>query len=205
MSPADPRAAAAAEARRLSALGFLACTAGNLSVRLADGAVAISASGLDKGSLTEGDFIPLGSDGRPLAGDPRKPSDETGLHLALYRHLGCAAVCHGHPPHAVALSMLPGPQLRVSGIEMQKAFAGITTHAGTVTLPVVDNSQDMQELAVRAVNASVPGMPAVVVRGHGVYAWGRSIAEASRHLETVEWLCRIAWLCRVADIPLPGL
>jgi methylthioribulose-1-phosphate dehydratase len=46
-------------------------------------------------------------------------------------------------------------------------------------------------------------VPAVIVRGHGVYAWGGSIREASRHLETVEWLSRILWLCRVGGIAVP--
>ncbi len=200
---ADLRAETAAEARRLAGLGFLACTAGNLSARLPDGTIAMSASGMDKGQLTAEDFILLSEDGRPLLEDKRKPSDETGLHLALYRALGCVAVCHGHPPHAVALSLAPGTSLRCSGIEMQKAFAGIATHEREVLLPVVDNSQDMAVLARLALAAVRPEVPALVVRGHGVYAWGRSPREASRHLETVEWLCRVLWLCRVSGIALP--
>jgi ribulose-5-phosphate 4-epimerase/fuculose-1-phosphate aldolase len=37
----------------------------------------------------------------------------------------------------------------------------------------------------------------VIVRGHGVYAWGRTAAEAGRHLETVEWLCRLRLLAGI--------
>jgi methylthioribulose-1-phosphate dehydratase len=196
MTAPDLRAAAAAEARRLAGLGLLACTAGNLSVRLPEGAVAISASGLDKGQLTAEDFIVLDEAGRPRPPDARKPSDETGLHLALYRQLGCGAVCHGHPPHSVAMSLGAGDAIVSSGIEMQKAFLGVGTHEGAVRMPVVDNSQDMAELARRALAAAAPPCPAVIVRGHGVYAWGRHPGEAGRHLETVEWLCRVLWLAR---------
>jgi methylthioribulose-1-phosphate dehydratase len=195
----------ATEARRLAGLGLMACTGGNLSVRLpeAPARVAVSASGLDKGALRGEDFILVGEDGRPLDGDRRKPSDETVLHLAIYRATGCACVCHGHPPHAVALSLAPGPSIRTAGIEMQKAFAGTRTHACVRALPIIDNSQDMGELSARALAAIDPDVPAVVVRGHGVYAWGRSVSEAGRHLETVEWLCHVAWLARTAGIPLP--
>ena len=192
----------AAEARRLSAAGFMACTAGNLSVRLASGGVAMSPSGVDKGALTPADFILLGDDGRPAPPDTRKPSDETALHVALYRQLGCGAVCHGHPPHAVTLSIDAKHAVRVHGIEMQKAFAGVTTHERELLMPVIENHQDMAELSRRALAAISPEVPAVLVRGHGVYAWGKSPKEAARHLETVEWLCRILWLARCASISL---
>lgn len=193
-------AALAAEARRIAGLGFLACTAGNASVRLPDGTIAMSPSGVDKAALQPADFILLGEDGRPKGGDTRKPSDETALHLALYRAAGCGAVCHGHPPHAVAMSLGAAQAIRFHGIEMQKAFAGVATHERELLLPVIENSQDMAVLASRALAARREEVPAVLVRGHGVYAWGRTPAEAGRHLETVEWLCRLRWLCASAGI-----
>ncbi len=201
--------ALAAEARRLAALGFMGCTGGNLSVRLSttdagEGLrAAVSASGLDKATLRAEDFIPVGADGMALDGDPRKPSDETGLHLALYRITSAGCICHGHPPHAVTLSLVAGDAIRFRGVEMMKAFAGTTTHDCERVLPVIDNCQDMVELARRAVAARDPQVPAVLVRGHGVYAWGRTVPEAGRHLETVDWLCRIHLLARSAGIALP--
>ncbi|MBA3707192.1 MAG: methylthioribulose 1-phosphate dehydratase [Planctomycetes bacterium] len=196
MSDPDILAELASEAKRLVALGFLACTAGNLSARRPDGLVAMSPSGIDKGSLRPQDFILLGADGQPIPPDARKPSDETRLHLALYAAGVGAAVCHGHPPYAVALSMGESSVVRFHGIEMQKAFAGVSSHEQECLLPVIDNSQDMGDLSRRARAALRPEMPAILVRGHGVYAWGRSVSEAGRHLEAVEWLCRIVHLCR---------
>ncbi len=185
----------AQEARRLSALGLMACTAGNLSARLggSTGDLLVSPSGIDKGDLTADAFIRCAAEGTPL--EPgRKPSDETRLHAALYRATGCGAVVHGHGIHAVALGLRGGDRVVFSGIEMLKAFAGTTTHACTRTIPIVENDQDMTPLAERVLAARVEEMPAVLVRGHGVYAWGRTVAEAGRHLETVEWLCRLRLL-----------
>jgi methylthioribulose-1-phosphate dehydratase len=195
----------AAEAARLSQLGYMGCTAGNVSALLATEpfAVAMSPSGVDKGKLMASDFIRIDQSAKALAGDTRKPSDEALLHVRIYLLVGCASVCHGHPPHAVAMSMQSGPALTVAGIEMQKAFAGITTHKGVHHLPIVDNSQDMEELADAVKKARNPSIPAILVRGHGVYAWGNSVKEASRHLETVEWLARCVWMCRVAGVSLP--
>jgi methylthioribulose-1-phosphate dehydratase len=192
----------AAEAARIFHLGFTACTAGNVSALLERDplVVAMSPSGVDKGSLKPADFIRVGSDAKPLPPDGRKPSDEALLHVRLYQQVGCQAVCHGHPPHAVALSLGGGTGIDFSGIEMQKAFAGTATHACLRTLPIVENSQDMEELAAAVLGARRSDVPAVLVRGHGIYAWGRSVPEASRHLETCEWLSRVVLLCRAAGI-----
>jgi methylthioribulose-1-phosphate dehydratase len=188
----------AGEAARLASLGFMACTAGNVSACLEREplVVAMSPSGVDKGQLKQVDFIRVGADARPLPPDQRKPSDEALLHLRLYQAFGCSAVCHGHPPHAVALSLGAEGIIGVQGIEMQKAFAGTATHLCERNLPVVANSQDMEELSRWVLAARNPAVPAVVVRGHGVYAWGASVREAARHLETVEFLCRVLLLAR---------
>ena len=190
------------ETKRIADLGFMACTAGNSSVMLHREPllIAMSPSGVDKTRLTPDSFILVDAAGKSPTGDARKPSDETLLHVALYLHAGCSAVMHGHPPHAVALSLDADSALNFRGIEMQKAFAGTTTHERGCRLPVIDNSQDMAELAARAIAARNPEMPAVLVRGHGVYAWGRSPAEAGRHLEAVEWLSRVLLLARAAGI-----
>jgi methylthioribulose-1-phosphate dehydratase len=192
----------AAEAGRLAALGYMACTAGNVSVLLEREPVvaAMSPSGVDKGQLKPADFIRIGSDAKPLPPDVRKPSDEALLHMRLYQATGCQSVCHGHLPHATALSMGLTHELVSRGIEMQKAFAGTTTHVGERRIPIVENSQDMEELAGFVIAARQPAVPAVIVRGHGVYAWGASIREAGRHLETVEWLARNLWLQRAAGM-----
>lgn len=194
----------AEEARRLASLGLMACTGGNLSVRLpgTPPRTAVSASGLDKGRMRAEDFLLVDGAGIAVPPETRKPSDETLLHLALYGATNAAAICHGHPPHAVALSLGVGDHIAVTAIEMQKAFAGTKTHQCVRRMPVIDNSQDMVELSARALAARDADVPAVIVRGHGVYAWGRSIAEAGRHLETVEWLCRVLCIARSAGIAL---
>ncbi len=197
----------AAEAARLAALGFMACTAGNVSALLERDPLqaVMSPSGVDKGQLKPSDFIRIGPDSRPVLPDSRKPSDEALLHVRIYQAVGCAAVCHGHPPHAVALSLQADQLVAVHGIEMQKAFAGTSTHLCARNLPVVGNSQDMEELSRWVTAARIPSVPAVLVRGHGVYAWGMSVREAGRHLETVEFLCRVLLLARGAGIALPPL
>src|SRR3954469_18609021 len=73
-----------AAGQRMDRFGWVPATAGNISVRLPDGAVAITRSGGHKGCLGPEGVIRVGLDGRPLrAGD--RPSAETGLHCGIYR------------------------------------------------------------------------------------------------------------------------
>ena len=58
-----------------------------------------------------------------------------------------------------------------------------------VDVPVLPNSQDMTELSAQ-VEALLDAAPmwGYLIDGHGLYAWGRDMAEARRHLEAFEFL-----------------
>lgn len=177
--------------RRLDARGWAPATAGNYSARLDDGSVAVTTSGKHKGRLTRDDIMRVSLDGTPLT--PGTPSAETGLHLALYRAFPDAeAVLHGHSPQAVGLSRAM-PEARewvFRGHEMLKIYPGIDTHETEVRLPIVDNSQDIDviEAAVAAARLAPGAAPAYLIRSHGLYSWGRDVAEAEHILEATEWL-----------------
>jgi methylthioribulose-1-phosphate dehydratase len=179
--------------RWMSARGFLPATSGNLSARLSATQAVISASGVDKGNLRAEDFVVLDIGQRTR----QQASAETPLHLHLYRdHADVSAVLHGHSLASTLVSQRAEGQggLRLRGYELQKAFAGIGTHDVTVEVPIVPNDQDVDALAER-VAARLAVVPAAAVRppcyllaGHGFYAWGRTVAEAQRHAEALEFL-----------------
>ena len=79
--------------------------------------------------------------------------------------------------------------MRLEGYELLKAFSGNTTHEMAVELPVLPNTQDMHTLAA-LVDALLDQrcMWGYLIDGHGLYAWGRDMAEARRHLEAFEFL-----------------
>jgi methylthioribulose-1-phosphate dehydratase len=134
--------------RRLDSRGLAAATSGNYSVRLAQGPIAITVSGRHKGRLGAEDVMLVDAEG--IALDDRRPSAETALHTSLYQlypHVN--AVLHVHSVAAVTLTRyLPGAgEIVLEGYEMMKAFPGISTHETTVSIPVHDNSQDIQTLA----------------------------------------------------------
>ncbi|MFT3756636.1 MAG: methylthioribulose 1-phosphate dehydratase [Pseudoxanthomonas sp.] len=180
-----------ANVRELAARGWTPATSSNFSERLDDKHAAITVSGRDKGRLTPDDIMVVDMDGQPVATQLR-PSAETLLHTRLYRRfpeIGC--VLHTHSPVQTVASRLYAAQghVRFEGYELQKAFAGNTTHEGAMDVPVFANTQDMTVLSAQ-VDALLDRQPlwGYLIDGHGLYAWGCDLAEARRHLEAFEFL-----------------
>ena len=76
---------------------------------------------------------------------------------------------------------------------MLKGLDGVRTHEHREWLPILDNSQDMRELAeeVKKRLEEHPGAHAFLLRGHGLYTWGRDLAQARRHVEILEFLLEV--------------
>ncbi len=173
--------------------GWVPATAGNISVRFAPGRIAITRSGGHKGFLNAFSVIEVDLDGRAVTQGAR-PSAETLLHCQIYRAFPDAgAVLHGHSVANTVLSLdTPGPAIGFTGYEVQKIFAGQTTHTATLHLPLFDNDQDMTRLA----SAVAPHLPHVamgyLIRGHGIYIWGPDMETALARLEGAEFLLACA-------------
>ncbi|WP_068082549.1 methylthioribulose 1-phosphate dehydratase [Novosphingobium rosa] len=179
--------------KRLDARGLAPAGAGNYSLRLDDGSIAITVSGAHKGKLTQDQVMRV--DARGVALDHRKPSAETLLHALIYaQDAGAGAVLHTHSIAGTVLSRaLAGRDAIVlEGYEVQKAFPGVTTHDCAVAMPLVDNTQDMPALAEQ-LKPLLGAMPAFYIRGHGLYAWGPTMEQAEVVAEACEFLLACAW------------
>ncbi len=177
--------------RELAQAGWTPATSSNFSRRLDDAHAAITVSGRDKGRLTEADIMVVDLDGKPVATDLR-PSAETLLHTQLYRRypdVGC--VLHTHSPVQTIASRYyaDAGHVRLADYELLKALRGNSTHETAVEVPVLPNTQDMTVLAAQ-VETLLDRQPmwGYLIEGHGLYAWGRDMAEARRHLEAFEFL-----------------
>ncbi|HEX5662008.1 MAG TPA: methylthioribulose 1-phosphate dehydratase [Xanthomonadaceae bacterium] len=177
--------------RELSARGWTPATSSNFSHRLDDRHAAITVSGRDKGRLREADIMVVDFDGNAV-GSGHRPSAETLLHTQLYRRfpeIGCVLHTHSHA-QTVASRLYAGQgHVRLEGYELLKAFHGNDTHEAEIQIPVFANTQDMHTLAAQ-VDALLDRqcMWGYLIDGHGLYAWGRDMAEARRHLEAFEFL-----------------
>jgi methylthioribulose-1-phosphate dehydratase len=186
--------ALAAESARFAAMGWMRGTAGNLSVVLSTDPLrlAVTVSGVDKSELTSRDVVVVDVAGQAVPDQPdpgRAPSAEAALHARIAAVTGAGAVVHVHALSAVlAAQRWPdGPVLR--DLEMLKGV-GRSAHDEDVTFPVIANGQDMAVLGDAFEKAHQPGTPVLLVARHGMYTWGRDLAQARHHAEIAEWLLR---------------
>lgn len=169
--------------------GWVPATGGNFSARLSAERMLITASGGHKGELTPESFLVADLDGRPLDAT-RKASYETLLHTQLYRHdAAIGAVLHTHSVANTVLSRRLNA-VRLAGYELLKLLPGINTHDAEATVPVFANDQDIPRLAARvdAYMKQNPGVPAYLIAGHGLYAWGETVAQARHRVEALEFM-----------------
>jgi methylthioribulose-1-phosphate dehydratase len=196
-------AAALVEAgRQLHARGWVPATSGNLSVRLDEAHIGITVSGRHKGTLAVEDIMVVDMDGNSL--DGRRPSAETLLHTQIYRRFPEAgAVLHTHSVNATLLSRLADEEVVLEGYELLKAFEGIATHEARLVVPVFPNDQNIARLAGEVAKRleGVEPVCAYLIAGHGVYSWGRSVDDALRHLEALEFLFECELLHRRLAAP----
>lgn len=178
----------------LHARGWVPATSGNFSARLNEREIVLTVSGRHKGKLDETGLMRADLEGRP-AGTDQRPSAETLLHTQLYkRYPEVGTVLHVHSVNATLISRAvqrAGTQdLVLAGYELLKAFPGCVTHATSMRVPVFDNDQDIARLAGRVdtwLDANDP-VYGYLIAGHGLYAWGRDMAETLRHLEAFDFL-----------------
>ncbi|MQY22158.1 S-methyl-5-thioribose-1-phosphate isomerase [Nocardia macrotermitis] len=182
-------------ARSLYARGWMPGTAGNISVRLGEDAL-ITGSGLSKGELRAADMVRVRVADSVAAAGARRASAETAIHTAIYRATEATAVVHVHPPYATALSADAGPGpdvLRFSGYELIKGLGA----AVSVGVPVVSNHADVARIGAEVealLRADPQGPPVLFIAGHGITAWGASLAQARDRAECLEALCELVRL-----------
>ena len=180
--------------RYASARHWVPATSGNFSVRIDATSVAITRSGVDKGALTPSDILIQSLDEPLLPGS----SAEAALHIRQYAdNPDIGAIFHIHGPYSTVIghAHLADGAVLLNGWELQKALVGVTSHVATVEVPVFANDQNIDALSDRIAARLTEPVPAQQIRapgyllaGHGLYAWGKTPRDATRHLEALEAL-----------------
>lgn len=184
----------------IHARGWCDGTGGNFSCLLSREPLLLlmAPSGVDKGSVSPADLIVVDGKAQVRRGSGRA-SAETLLHLAIVEHSGAGAVLHTHSQAGTLLSRHYGPAddgvgwLELGDLEMLKGLQGISTHATQIAVPVLANDQNLAQLSQRAAPLLAAAPQGLLIAGHGLYAWGRDLPEAQRHLEILEFLLEQQW------------
>ena len=182
----------------LASRGWFPATSGNLSMRV--GAIngeqfnfAITSSGKDKSVNTPEDFLLVNEHMTPIEATKLKPSAETIIHKEIYRLTGCGAIFHVHTVNNNIASELHNKQgfVPIDGVELIKAF-NIWEEDAHIEIPILPNYVDIPKIASLIESRIAPRIPGILLRKHGIYAWGANAFEAKRHLEAFEYLFEYA-------------
>ena len=183
--------------------GYVHATAGNISVRLADGSFLITPTDACLGTLDPARLAHVDAEGRQTAGD--KASKTLALHRRIYAAAPEArCVLHTHSTHLVALTL--------QGVWTQDDIVPPITpyfvmKVGHVPLLPYHRPGDAKvvELVAQRIEAmAARGTPirAVMLERLGPAVWHRSPAEASAVLEELEETARLWLLCQPRAAPL---
>lgn len=186
----------------IHARGWCDGTGGNFSCVIGENPLRLlmAPSGVDKGTVRPEALLVVDEQGQVVQGQGRA-SAETLLHLAIIETTGAGAVLHTHSQAGTLLSQHYGPSdsdqaataLTVRDLEMLKGLEGIHTHATAIRVPVLANDQDLLALSSRARPLLSQAPQGLLIAGHGLYAWGKDLPSANRHLEILEFLLEQHW------------
>lgn len=163
---------------------------GNISIRMDDGLILITPSGLSKGRLSTDDLLVVDIEGNIIsAKEGRRPSSETPMHLEVYKQReDVRAVVHAHPIFATTLTVadlefpvdvLPEVLLTLGDVPVT-AYATPSSHEDAVVIrPFVKEHN------------------ALLLCQHGSLTYGKNLDEALIHLERIEHVSEIYWRAKM--------
>ena len=163
--------------------GYVAANDGNISVRVGEGRLLITPSGVSKGRMTPDMLLVTDLDGTVIEGN-RHPSSEGKMHLEVYRgRPDVNAVVHAHPPVSTAFAVCR------RGLEtpyLSELVAGLGQVPCTPSFAMLSTEEVPQ-----SVRPYLADHNALLLANHGALAWGGDLWEAFDRLETVEHTAKI--------------
>lgn len=168
-------------------------TSGNLSMRLDDHNMLITASGTKMAELNEDDFVEWNIQTGEATGI-RKASKETPMHSGIYANRPDAqAILHSSPFYTTLFACSNEKIVSELFIETMYYLEDIAYvdyfHPGTKELG--------QAIAEQSLAANV-----VMMRNHGVVVFDDSISDALMRLETLEMACRMILKAKECGVTL---
>jgi len=149
--------------------GLIALSGGNVSVRLDDGSVLVTPSGMSYEGMKPTDILHMKPDGEIIEGTLR-PSVDTEALLYIYKRMpDVNAIIHTHQPYASAVGLI-GDEFPVACTTL----ANVTLGAVPVAPYSAAASLQMGEETVKYIGDK----RAVILKHHGVVTVGKTLKEA---------------------------
>ena len=179
----------------LPATGLVDLTFGNVSVCDRNmGVFAIKPSGVAYASLTPADMVVVDFEGRTVEGR-MQPSSDMPTHRGLL--LGFPKICsvaHTHSRNAVAFAQA-AREIPLMGTTHADYFRGPVPVTRALTASEINTDYEWetgQAIIERFASLDPLDIPAVLVRNHGPFVWGLSVAKAVETAQALEIVADMA-------------
>ena len=193
--------------------GLVIFTWGNVSaIDRALGRVVIKPSGISYDRMKPEDMVVVDLDGRVVEGS-LNPSSDTPTHVELYKAFpNIGGVVHTHSTHATAWAQA-GRDIPNIGTTHADYFRDDIPCTRGMSRDEVFGEYEKETgrvIVERFRGISPDDTPAVLVRNHGPFAWGRDAADAVHNAVVLEEVARMAFIsCSVLSAlqadPNPGV
>jgi len=192
--------------------GLVVLTWGNVSAISEDRKyVVIKPSGVDYGIMQPEHMVVVDLDGNKVEGDLR-PSSDLATHLEIYRNFkGVGAVVHTHSRHATAMAQAER-DIPCYGTTHADHFYGSVPCSRHLTAQEIEEAYELNTGKViietfKERDLDPMAMPAVLVRKHGPFAWGKNCAKAVENAVALEEVANMALMAELLNPkvePAPG-
>lgn len=183
-------------ARALETHGLVTMSGGNVSMRMSDGNYLVTPSAMEYTTMTIEDIVLINAGGDTVEGFRRPTSDYKAI-LYIFKHMPkMNVVLHTHQPQAVALSLV-ADELPVITTTMVDEICG----AVPVAPFTVSSDEGMGIVTVKYAKEAL----AVILKQHGVMAYGENINEALSAAIYLEESCKVYLSVLAAGREVPVL
>lgn len=173
--------------RMLWEAGLIHLTSGNISVRKGS-VIYITRTGALLGSLSASDIISVNLENNLR---DKNASSETPVHRALYlANPKAGAVVHAHPPYATALSW---DYTVIKPIDSDSLY--IPEIPVLIDCPYGEGSTCVAEHFPKILNSHYVAL----IRGHGAFAVGKNLEQATARISMMENQCRLLFFRRLLE------
>ncbi|PWB01452.1 L-ribulose-5-phosphate 4-epimerase [Duncaniella muris] len=182
--------------------GLVIYTWGNVSgIDREKGLIAIKPSGLDYDKMTADDMVVVDLEGNIVEGKLR-PSSDTPTHLALYRAFpAIGGVVHTHSTYATAWSQA-GLDIPNIGTTHADYFHKDIPCTADMTAEEVRGDYELETgnvIVRRFADIDPTATPAVLVKNHGPFTWGKDPADAVHNAVVLEQVAKMAFIARTIN------
>lgn len=178
--------------------GLVLYTWGNVSeIDRQKGLVCIKPSGVPYEGMKAEDMVIVDLEGNVVEGN-LKPSSDTATHLALYKAFPeIGGIVHTHSTYATTFAQA-GKDIPALGTTHADYFFGAVPCTRSLSKEEIEGDYETETGNViidefRKRHLAPLDIPAVLVKNHGVFTWGKDGKEAVYHAVVVEQVARMAY------------